>query len=415
MSKQNDIVLLVPGKTTWEIWTRSENGPFVLSRVTEEESVTKVSGLPQGDLIHLFPVRSFTALPFRASSSDESMFEDLALMHAERSGVRPDVDGGQLADTFEVAKDAEGTALLAVVLRTPGDGDLPARSAKEFDLSARVFLPSGDALAIWKELGRWVFSIVVDGKLLYSQATLSEAAEPDDALVAEIRITLAQLALQGLDPSPDRVLYWTDDTSSSSGTLARAFGSRLVVDVKPAPALPVPRSRLLPADARAARHAQQVRRRVILGSTIAAACYLGLLGWLGYGLWVDSNETASLKKQLNEIAPQGAGYQEHVSRWSELGPVVEADQSPVELFFRVFKAMPSVGGIRLKSAEISVAEIKLMGEAGQSAPINQFGLALTKSDLLTGYKWEIQSPTQTPKGWDFVFTGTSRQFAPTQH
>jgi hypothetical protein len=415
MSKQNDMVLLVPGKTGWEIWTRTETSPFVLLRATEETSVTAVGGLPSGDLIHLFPVKSFTALPFRAASTDAAIFDDLATMHAERSGLRPDASGGQLADTFEVAREGEGTVLLSVVLRTPGDGDLPSRSAKEFDLSARAFLPVGDTLAIWKELGRWVFSVTTGGKLLYSQATSSEGLEPDDALVAEIRITLAQLALQGLEVTPDRIIYWTDDTSASPGALARAFGSRLSVEVKPAPVLPEPRSRLLPADASAARHAQKVRRRIIAGSVCAAICYLGLIGWLGYGLWSDYHETSGLRKQATDIAPLGAGFKAHMAKWSELAPVVQLDQSPVELLYRVSRAMPPVGGLRLKTAEISAAEIKLVGEAPQPAPINQFSLALTKSDLLTGYKWETKPPTQTPKGWDFVFSGTSRLLQEAQH
>lgn len=415
MSKQNDMVLLVPGKAGWEIWMRSENGPFTLLRATEEASVNALGALPSGDLIHLFPVKSFTALPFRAASTDDAMFHDLAVMHAERSGLRPDVSGGQLADAFEVTRESEETVLLSVVLRTPGDGDLPPRSAKEFDLSARAFLPAGDTLAIWKELGRWVFSVSTGGKLLYSQATSSEEPEPDDALVAEIRIALAQLALQGLEITPDRIIYWADDVAAPPGVLVRAFGLRLSVQQKPAPVLPEPRSRLLPADARAARHAQQVRRRIIIGSSSAAACYFALIGWLGYGLWSDSHETMLLRKQADEISPMGAGYQSHVSKWNELGPVVEIGQSPVELLFRISKSMPPSGGIRLKSAEISPAEIKLLGEAMLPAPANQFGLALTKSDLLTDYKWEIQPPSQTAKGWDFMFIGTSRQSAEVQH
>ncbi len=414
MSKQNDMVLLVPGKAGWEVWMRSENGPFTLLRATEEASVNAVGALPSGDLIHLFPVRSYTALPFRAPSTDDAMFHDLAVMHAERSGLRPDVSGGQLADTFEVARESEESVLLSVVLRTPGDGDLPPRSAKEFDLSARAFLPAGDTLVIWKELGRWVFSISVGGKLLYSQATSSDEPEPDNALVAEIRIALAQLANQGLEIAPDRVIYWTDETTAPPDVLARAFGPRLSVEEKPAPVLPESRSRLLPADARAARHAQQLRRRIIVGSSCAAAFYLALIGWLCYGLWSDSHETLRLQKQAHDISPLGAGFQSHVAKWGELGPVVEINQSPVELLFRVSKCMPTTGGIRLKSAEISPAEIKLLGEAMQPVPINQFGLALTKSDSLNDYKWEIQPPTQTAKGWDFVFTGTSREAPPTQ-
>ena len=87
----------------------------------------------------LFPVKSLTAVPMRVTSDDDALFPDLAALHAERLGLRPDPMAGQLTDVFVIARDAENTALLSVFLRSPDEGDLPTRGPKGFDISARAF------------------------------------------------------------------------------------------------------------------------------------------------------------------------------------------------------------------------------------------------------------------------------------
>ena len=90
MSKQQETTLLVPGARGWEIWKQSSAGGFVLQAADGPARASDLSSLPGGNLAMLFPVRGMHALPFKASSTDESLFEDLAAMHAERLGVRAD-------------------------------------------------------------------------------------------------------------------------------------------------------------------------------------------------------------------------------------------------------------------------------------------------------------------------------------
>ena len=88
MSKQQETSLLVPGPRGWEIWKQASTGGFVLHSADGPARASDLTGLPGGNLAMLFPVRGMHALPFKASSADESLFEDLAAMHAERLGVR---------------------------------------------------------------------------------------------------------------------------------------------------------------------------------------------------------------------------------------------------------------------------------------------------------------------------------------
>ena len=105
MSKQQEMTLLVPGSRGWEIWKQSSAGGFTLQSADGPARASELTGLPGGHLTMLFPVRGMHALPFKAASTDDSFFADLAAMHAERLGVRVDPMAGQLTDTFVISKE----------------------------------------------------------------------------------------------------------------------------------------------------------------------------------------------------------------------------------------------------------------------------------------------------------------------
>lgn len=406
MSKQQETSLLVPGPRGWEIWKQATTGGFVLQSADGPARASELTNLPGGNLAMLFPVRGFHALPFKASSTDDSLFDDLAAMHAERLGVRADPMAGQLSDTYIVTKEEESATLLGVVLKSPGEGDLPPRSPKEFDLSARAYPVRGEAIAVWMEFGRWVFAFFRNGKLLYSQATSSGGSVPDGGCLREIQLALGQMAIQGLQLKPEVVHVWSPDgDSGSAGALAHGFGVAVKVTPRPDPVLPAPRSKLLPADVRAARRAAKAQQQKIAAIAAVVLAYLGVGAWFGYGLWKDQSQIKKLTKQAEQIAPEAdrLAYEQHLAMWDELDLVVDANKAPVELMSKVAKAIPPNQGVRLKVAEINANEIKLVGEAQQAGPASQFGVNLTRS--LTEFKWDNPPPSSGAKGWTFQFNG----------
>jgi hypothetical protein len=406
LSKQQETSLLVPGPRGWEIWKQASTGGFVLQSADGPARAADLTGLPGGNLAMLFPVRGMHALPFKASSADESLFEDLAAMHAERLGVRADPMAGQLTDTFVVTKDGEGATLLCTVLKSPGEGDLPPRSPKEFDLSARAYPVQGEAVAAWKEFDRWVFAFFRQGKLLYSQATSSSGPAPDASCLREIHLAMGQLGIQGLPLRPEAVHVWSAD--GDAGSLANGLGVPGKVSPRPDPVLPQPRSKLLPADVRAARRALRSRQQRLAGIAAVVVAYLGLAGWFGYGLWKDKEEIKDLNAEAESILPAAdrLAYEEHKALWAELDLAVDIDKAPVEIMSRIAKAIPMNSSLRLKTAEINAGQIKLVGEVPQAQPFSQFKVNLAKSTSgLAQYEWDDAMPTNSPKGWAFVLTG----------
>ena len=403
MSKTTENVLLVPGESGWEIWTGQTGTPFTLTDATATEKAGELTGIPNGDLLLLFPVKAITTLPMRVSSDDDALFPDLAALHAERLGLRPDPMAGQLTDIFVIAREAENTALVSVLLRVPGDGDMPPRGPKSFDISARAYPLSGDTLAIWKELGRWVFSLSHQGNLAYCQATSVQSTSPDQNLAREIRLALMQLAMQGLEIEPTHIVLWTHLEEIDTTALASTFRAPIQVSPRPAPILPSPLSKLLPADVRAARRAARKRQNVILGVAAVILAYLGIIGWFSYGLWKDSSQTAKLNQQVKAAAPDVEAYSLHIQKWDELANAINLNNSPVEILSHIASCIPPGSSLRLRTADISATEIKLVGEAPGLEAVNSFSLNLTKNQDLNRLVWSTPEANQTIRGWEFVY------------
>ncbi|MFC7336315.1 hypothetical protein ACFQY0_03930 [Haloferula chungangensis] len=372
--------------------------------------VGEMGDLPNGHLAMLFPVKAIHTLPFKAPSTDPALFEDLSVMHAERLGIRPDPMAGQLSDHFVVSEGEESTVLLHAVLKSPGDGELPLRTPKDFDLSARAFQAEGDAVTAWKELGRWVFAIHSGGKLLYAQATSFDGKVPDNNFLREIHLALGQLGLQGLKVTPQHVHVWPPEGElGDAGSLADGLGVRAVVEARPDPVIPVPESRLLPADVRAARRERQQRNRIYAGVAAVALLYLGAVVWVFLGLWQDIQKRDRLAKSADSVKDIASEYQTQMAKWDELEPVVSAAQSPLEIMLNIANSIPPNSGVRLTIADIGPDGVKLTGAAPQSAPVNAFSLALKRTADLTWLNWENEAPRKTAKGWEFRFTGTPQR------
>ncbi len=412
MAKSNNNLLLLPGETGWEIWSAPSAGPAV--RVSEHTvaQASEIDKFPAGDLIHFFPVRAFTALPLHVPTGDTSLFPDLAATHAERAGLRPDPFAGQLTDIFPIFTNSEDSSFLSVVLRSPSSAELPLKSPVSFDISPRAFPVAGDTLTLWRELGQWVFALHHAGKIVYCQATASSGNSPDSSLLREIRIATAQLSMQGIEVSPTRAIVWSEDPDTSIDALTSALSLETELAPRPVPILPDPVSNLLPADVRAARREALKKRNTTLAIAAVAVLYLGTAAYLGYQLWQISSTTKSLRERITAIAPEGEAFAAHIAKWDELEHAIDINYNTVDILSRVARSIPPNSGLRLRTADVSPTEIRLIGEAPQPQAVNQFSLNLTKNNDLANFEWQTPEPKQSNRGWEFVFTAATPSATP---
>jgi len=413
MAKSSNHLLLVPGEITWEVWTAGSAGtePAVVDSPPAAKP-SEFDKLPPGDVILFFPVKALTALPMQVNTGDASLFADLAATHAERLGFRPDPFAGQLTDVFPLFTNSETSTILSVILRTPETEDLPKRSPKAFDISPRAFSVKGNTLSLWRELGQWVFAIHREGKLIYCQATASSSPSPNAALAREVRIAIAQLSLQGLDASPSRATIWSSDPQTDTSHISKTLSLQTDLQPRPAPTLPDPMSKLLPADVRSARREAAKRRNFTLAIAAVAIAYLGTAGYLGYQLWKTHSTTRDLNARVAQISPEGAAYAQHIAKWDELEYAIDVNYNTIDILNRVAQSIPPNSGLRLKTADVSPTEIRLIGEAPQAQSVNQFSQNLTKNNDLAAFEWQLPEPKQSTRGWEFVFTGTTPLPAP---
>ncbi len=405
MSKSKDPSILIPGELGWELWSGAATGDLALVNATAHTSPGEIQDLPASELTLAFPVKAITALPLRVASQDPALFEDFATLHGERIGLKADPMAGQLTDVFEIAHEGEGALIVSVMLRAPADGEMPRRSPKSFDITPRIFPFEGDGVAVWKELGRWVFAIFREGKFVFSEATSESGEHPNTAIAREIRLALIQLSMQEIACKPKRIEIWSSSLEHGPSSLLPELGLPVQVSPRPIPRLPQLASKLLPADVRAARRAALKQRNTRLTIFAVLALYLAGIGWLGYHAWTDISLARKLNAKAEAIAPEAGAYELHLKKWAELAHCVDLTYAPVDVLFRIANSIPPASGLRLKTADISAVEVKLIGEAPQLQGVNSFSLNLKNNNDLVHYTWETPPANQSTRGWEFRFNG----------
>lgn len=413
MSRSGDLTLLVPASAGWQVWKGSAKTGLSLERDTGVLIASDIDKVPATNVTMAFPARQATALPFKTAADDPELFADMAMLHLEQMGFRPEVGAGELFDHFELAPDEDGKhILMPVVLAPPAPGSTPLRTPRQFDISPRLFQMPESGIAVWQELGRWVFAIAKGGELIYFEG-LSEVGL-NDAAGREINLAIAQLQLQQCDPGATGVTVWVDgemDHFDVPDEFVQALTMPVTSAPKPRPVLPERASILLPEDIVAARFARARARNIKLG---LAAALLSIIALVGYGAW----RLSELKQEVAKAEAIGENLEgafgsltEHYAKWDELEPIVDQENWPVQLVMDVASAVPreaKAGGaaFRLERVEVSNGFIIVEGAGEKIDHVNKFRDALARSTKLRDYEWSLPSPQSRNGQWAFVFEGT---------
>ena len=408
MSNKKDSTLLIPGPDGWEVWKGS--GESGLSRALENGPMlaSELEGIAQGALFMAFPVREALAVPFKVQTEDQAMFEDLASMHLEKSGIRHDADAGQLSDVFTAGHQDGQSTLLSVVLSAPTAEALPIKPPSGFDISARCLPMAADAVTIWRELGRLVFAVSSDGHLTYFQtlATSRLGAET----VRDIRLALTQLSLQGVNLEINKAVVWkTGHDSDPTDNEIRAFGNELGAEVsiepKPRPVLPDPISKILPADIRAEQRFRQEKQKRSLLITAIFMLYLAIAGYLAYDYFQLNGKLHDQQEKLKVVKAQHLDIGFFNADWGQLAPVVDSQRWPLQLLYRVATVIPASQSLRFEFFEASRERIVIRGEAADLKLANTYREKLRRS--LPEYDWTFPpaEPENKTKRWKFNYEG----------
>ena len=412
MSNKKESVLLIPGPDGWEIWQGSQESGF---RKTLENGPLQASGLegiPPGRLLMSFPVRQALAVPFKVQTEDDAMFEDLASMHLEKSGIRPESDAGQLTDVFAAGNDEGQTTLLSVVLSAPAADGLPIRSPGAFDISARFFPMAADTVTIWRELGRWVFAVNSGGHLAYFQALSSDGLGAN--AIRDIQLAVTQLGLQGVNLAINKVVIWksghdSDPTDEEVQTFGDELGAKIASEPKPRPVIPDPMSHILPADARAHQRFKQEKQKRKLIIAAVLIIYFGMVGYHAFDYFKLSEKLKKQNERLQVVKSQHLDVGLFNADWEQLAPVVDSQHWPLQLLYRAATIIPNAQGLRFKIFEASRERIVIRGEATEIELTSDYESKLRRA--LSDYEWSFPpaEPDNKTNRWKFTYEGTLKE------
>lgn len=411
MSKKKDSHLLIPGAEGWEIWTGGGDSPFFRSLENGPRKLPEIESIPAGRVVMGFPVREALAVPFKVQTDDQAMFEDLASMHLEKSGIRPEENAGKLTDVFLAGHQDGQTTLLAVVLSAPDPGSMPLRAPEAFDISARFFPMADNAITLWRELGRWVFAINSRGGLTYFQALSGDKLSGET--IRDVFLALTQLGLQGVNLELRKAVVWrsgsvSDPSEEEISAFGNQLGAEVSVEPKPQPVLPDPISCIIPANARNERriHREKKKRNTVL---LAVLCvYLAITGYFGYDYFELSRALGKQDEKINNIKKEHGHIALFNTDWDQLAPVVDSNHWPLQLLYRVATIIPPSQDLRFKVFEASRDRITIRGESADLNVASTYAQKIRRA--LEDYDWELPPAAADGKTnrWMFNYEGNLR-------
>lgn len=408
MSKKKDIHLLIPGAEGWEIWKGNTDEPFQKHLENGPLLASEIEDIPSDQLFMGFPARQALAVPFKVPTEDEAMFEDLASMHLEKSGIHIEEGSGRLSDYFPVGQQDGQTTLLAVVLSSPDSNSMPLRAPNGFDVSARFFPLEENAITFWREIGRMVFAISTDSKLTYFQALSGDSLDGDT--IRDVFLALTQLGLQGVNLELRKAVVWRSGSAfDPTEEEVQAFGNQLGAEIslvqKPEPVLPDPISRIIPADARTERrrHAEKQKRNSLI--TVMGMIYLLLVGYFGYQYFQINGKLSKQNAAIKQVKIKHADIALFNADWDELAPLVDSKRWPLQLLYRAATIIPQSQDLRFTVFDANRERITIRGEAADLKVASSYAEKIRR--MLPEYKWSLppaEADNKTNR-WKFSYEG----------
>jgi hypothetical protein len=398
--KTTEVTVAIPGEDGWQLWQR-QNGTFQMTDkhlLDEDGSVEPFRTASH----YAFPVVSAFAAPLWVATDDPVLTQSIVEMQLEKLGLRPDETNGRLLD-HKLAVKGHGEAVkpgepapirnlvLATVLSSNYQHALPRHAPDFFEVSPRFFVLPGNHVTVWKELGRVVLAVTSNDQLVYFQSLTAETI--DEQAVREIKCLLMQLRMEGTIKEPSGVIVWTDDITPELLIFARStLGMDVDIEDKPRPVLPARGSKLVPAEVAIIRENEKRRKKIVNVLMAFAALYLIGVGAMAFDYFLKLREVRKHRNDLVSLSPQVEWIPELNRRWAAIEPAVDANQYPMELYYRSIKLLPPKG-VRFASYVQDQATITLSGEAINTAEANRYGGEIFKAEDLSDYKWNwIQRP-----------------------
>lgn len=401
--------ICLPGEDAWELWKQGLSGMQLAQSLRLEEGGSP-DGFKSADCFG-YPVIAAFAVPVWSASGDPEIIEGVVQMQLEKLNLMPDNVVGQLVDTRVIERLEQQTLVTATVLDEKSGPSLPQLPPGKFEVTPALFYLPDNSIILWKELGRLIFCLTRGEHPLYFHALTDSELSP--AAVGEIESLLMPLFLQGLVPTLEGIVLWTDAIEpGAEQLLADALHLSVRREAKPAPALPRRPSAYEPVSIamgkiRAAK-LRRIRNAIFAAAAAYAAVVVAFLGWH----WWQSHQVDELRASVNKLRGTVGFVEPTIRQWNATAPLRDKDLFPIESLRTTLEplAVRQFNGVRATNVRLEGPTLEIKGEGqAQNMAINYCNFLKNnlKNFEWTGPTWGAQRNGL----FTFTFTGKRKDLA----
>ncbi|MEM6912088.1 MAG: hypothetical protein AAF555_10970 [Verrucomicrobiota bacterium] len=392
--KRQERTLLLPSRQDWEVW--KQTGETAWSLASTAVPLREVGdGILPAEVALGLPTRMVLAVPVWVNSLDPEVMRSAVALQLERMGLETGEERPAARISLGRVCQEENRQLVLVRLLQEEDtvAELPLLPSQiELGMAWRELPPN--EVIVWEELGQLCLGLTRGGELAYFQILSTHYL--DAGFVGEVRSVILQATLAGWVKELRGLQLWMEVPPDLVQELRRRLEMPVEQGEPPAPKTQLRSSTLVPSVVAQARTKRSQRRKIKAAVMAAAAVYLVLLGLLFTRWLLVQSELRDLSERVEALGPEVASLLETRSLVTEVYPVFDQEEAPLELLLRLYQTRPSTA-IRFLDGQLENGSITLSGEANSFALASSFDRRLQESDLFWAWDWNNPTPSIDPR------------------
>lgn len=382
-SDQESRTWLVPGETSWEVWSVNPSGES-----QRERHLGKDESLPDVDFVAL-PSTLITCQIFWLETTEEGVARDLLRMQCERRAVLRE---GQIWTHRILWTEKNRSLAQVLILQDTLPSFLEIDGAVHFEPLAHCFGLPPRSLAIWRTLDLICLALSNETDVVHFQSLPHRKL--DAQCLGDLRAILWMATALKWTPPLERLCLVGDWKETSSSEIGEALGLSVERLSRDRLAPPPVAMELTPRKVTQLRIASKRRQRIRWIGVAIAILYSVFLGFqISSGLLTSLSNT-KLESRLAAIMPRVLLMQNTARELDALNPALDVKTYPLEILYRVTAVLPEKG-VRLTRFDIVGNRLEIAGESTTAREAFDYIRALETAESLHYVDWE-EAPQPVP-------------------
>lgn len=377
MSQSKPEAILLASAEGWELWKFPAKSAPEWIQNPDEKQVASATPLLVG-----LPTRALVGLPLwvaHEGNAKELVELELSSRHLLRRNAA--------VTAVPIVQRDERSLVLAVASSDDSPASEYFHRAQYFEVPARLLDAGGKDIVVWKEFGNLCFAFYREGQCVFFTGT--GESSPGPAFCGLVKRTALRLRAEDVIshiPSSLRLI------GSFSEEERRSLAKGLSVDLEYLENSPPPQLLNHPSDpappaARQAQVKRNTRRRVTLVGSIALACYLVVLAFLGGELILRVVELRRLRAEEAALDPAAKDAIHLMNEWEEYRGAVDPHSFALDQLAAVAREIPGEQ-VRLTQFTLDGGRLIISGEAPDITQADTFFDRVRHSLALQEYDWK---------------------------